>query len=346
MEPLNARPRLLKQANLSLIRKVIKTRGAATRAEVAEETKISSTTVRSLLAELMQNGEIESAGLDESSGGRKAERYRLNPDRYYSAAFCITSRQVHSLLVNVCGDILETTLLDVPDGNQEQAICSCLDSLISRKEIKAIGIGVPGIVDGGRYWKQDPQTYELYQEDIGERLAGKYGLPVLLENDVNATAIGFGLCYQKEFPLENPADTNMAYLHFEDGCVSGGFLAGGRIIRGCSNFAGELGLIPMEQGKTLDEYLGEPMDNAAYTQVVIKIIGWICGILNPKYIALGGPALRKDCISMISDGLYAYLPKHMQPEILHSPDMWSDYYEGLASLTAGKMFDGIQFIKE
>ena len=58
MDTLTARPRLLKQANLSLIRRVIKNRGTATRAEIAGETQISSTTVRSLLAEMLENGEI------------------------------------------------------------------------------------------------------------------------------------------------------------------------------------------------------------------------------------------------------------------------------------------------
>lgn len=94
MDTLTARPRVLKQANLSLIRKVLKAKGTATRAEIAYETKISSTTVRSLLSEMMQNGEIESVGYDESSGGRKAERYGFRPNRYYGAAFCITGDRI------------------------------------------------------------------------------------------------------------------------------------------------------------------------------------------------------------------------------------------------------------
>ena len=78
MDSLTARPNILKQANLSLIRRAIKAKGTSTRAEIAIETRISSTTVRSLLSEMLENGEIESIGLDESSGGRKAQRYRLN----------------------------------------------------------------------------------------------------------------------------------------------------------------------------------------------------------------------------------------------------------------------------
>ena len=346
MDTLTARPRLLKQANLSLIRRVIRTKGTATRAEIAGETSISTTTVRSLLAEMMDSGEIESIGHDASSGGRKAERYRFKPDRYYGAAFCITGNQIHSLLVNVCGEIVETASLEAPGGDYEQAVTTCLDSWIRQKEIKSIGVGVPGVVDGSSFWSQNKENYELYKIPLGDNLAKRYGIPVIMENDLNATAIGFARCYAKEFPSENPEHTNMAYLHFEDGCVSAGFIAGGRVIRGCSNFAGEIGLIPTADGKTLAECMANPMDDLQYSSFVIQIISWICGILNPQYMLLGGPGLRTDCIGPISDSLASILPKHMFANVLYSPDVWHDYHDGMAYLTAGKMFDEIQFIKE
>lgn len=88
------------------------------------------------------------------------------------------------------------------------------------------------------------------------------------------------------------------------------------------------------------------LDDKDYTDLMIRIISWICGILNPQYVVLGGPDLRTDCIGPISDGFSALLPKHMTAEILYSADMWHDYHDGMASLTAGKIFDDVQFIKE
>lgn len=346
MDTLTARPNLLKQANLSLIRRVIREKGTATRSEIAGATGISVTTVRSLLAEMMDLGELESIGYDTSSGGRKAERYRFKPDRYYGAAFCITGNQIHSLLINVYGEIVETSSLEAPDDDYERAITTCLDELVRQKEIKSIGIGVPGVVEGSSFWSQNKQNYELYKIPLGDNLASRYGIPVIMENDLNATAIGFGRCYAKEFPGENPENINMAYLHFEDGCVSAGFIAGGRIIRGCSNFAGEIGLVPAADGQTLAEYMATPMDDIQYSHFVVQIICWICGILNPQYVLLGGPSLRADCVGPISDTLVTVLPKHMLTAVLYSPDVWHDYHDGMAYLTAGKMFDEIQFIKE
>lgn len=346
MDTLTARPRLLKQANLSQIRRVIKRGGTSTRAEIAGETQISSTTVRSLLAEMMENGEIESIGHDKSSGGRKAERYRFKPDKYYGAAICISGSDMHGLLVGICGEILETVRLEFTGSDYEPAICAFLDELMARKDIKSIGIGVPGIVEGGAFWQGTGGSDELCRYDLGDRLAERYHIPVVMENDLNATAIGFGRCYAKEFPRESPERANMAYLHLEKTCVSAGFIVGGRIVRGFRNFAGELGLIPMEDGRILDEWLMSALDDKDYTDLMIRIISWICGILNPQYVVLGGPDLRTDCIGPISDGFSALLPKHMTAEILYSADMWHDYHDGMASLTAGKIFDDVQFIKE
>lgn len=346
MDTLTARPRLLKQANLSQIRRVIKRRGTSTRAEIAGETQISSTTVRSLLAEMMENGEIKSIGHDKSSGGRKAERYSFKPDKYYGAAICISGSDMHGLLVGICGEILETVRLEFTGSDYEPAICAFLDELMARKDIKSIGIGVPGIVEGGAFWQGTGGSDELCRYDLGDRLSERYHIPVVMENDLNATAIGFGRCYAKEFPRESPERANMAYLHLEKTCVSAGFIVGGRIVRGFRNFAGELGLIPMEDGRILDEWLMSALDDKDYTDLMIRIISWICGILNPQYVVLGGPDLRTDCIGPISDGFSALLPKHMTAEILYSADMWHDYHDGMASLTAGKIFDDVQFIKE
>lgn len=345
-ESLTARPELLKQANLSLIRKVITDMGTATRAEIVRETEISSTTVRSLLAEMLQNGEIVSIGYDASSGGRKAERYKFVPNRYHGVACCIIEDQVHGLIVNSCGEIVEASCLEVPGSDFEVAIVSYLDTLVQEREIRSIGIGVPGVVDGESYWRKVAPKSELCKITLGDTLAKRYGIPVILENDLKATAIGFSRRYEKEFPTEMTKHINMVYLHFEQGCISAGMIAEDVVLHGHSNFTGELGLIPMGRGMLLDDYISGDIDDTEYTRLVVHVLGWICGILNPKYIVLGGRALRTCCIEGIKAEFSHKLPSIMAADILYSPDVWQDYHEGMAFLTSKKMFDLIRFRKE
>ena len=117
-------------------------------------------------------------------------------------------------------------------------------------------------------------------------------------------------------------------------------------MRGCSNFAGELSLVPMEDGRSLDEWMAEPMGDAEYTRLVIQVIGWVLAILNPQYVALGGPGLRKDCVGPIGDGLLALVPDPRFAEILCSFDALQDYCMDMAYLTAEKIFSEVQFVKD
>lgn len=348
MNALSAKPGLLKQANVSLLRNALHARGTATRAQLARDTGISSTTVRSLLGELLENGELDATDLAASSGGRRAQCYRLRPESSHCAAFCVAGRAVHALLVNACGEIVQTECLRAEDEQDdiERVIASFLDALPASEPLRALGVGVGGAVDGGSYWRTDAHG-ALVRSDLGAALAARYGLPVVLENDVNATAVGFGRCYEKQFPREDTQHTNMAYVQLSPGCVSAGFLVGGKIVRGAGNFAGELGLLPSgcAAEQTLAQQLAACADDAAYSRVLTQALCWICGILNPQYIALGGTELRKSCLAAISDGLCASLPRAMTAELLYCADPWHDYHSGMAALTAAKLFEDVQLVK-
>jgi len=368
---------MLKQVNLSLIRNAFKSIGVATRAEIADKTMISPTTVRSLLTEMQRNGEIESIGYAESSGGRKAEKYRFKSNRFFSVSFCITGEDVSYLIVDIYGNTLEAGELGKLDVDTREPIVSFLDQLLTQREIKSIGLGVPGIVDDGVYWSMAPDGDSLTRIDIGVFLAQLYGIPVIMENDLNAIAIGYCRSYEKLFPAGDPGSgpdsgsgngpgndpgsspdsslgngpagapgngpysTNMAYISFAEHGISAGFIAEGRIVRGFKNHAGELSLVPQCQYDTPYEFKPRQMNDDQFVTYVVKVLSWICAILNPQYITLAGPEFRENCLAAIRDGIRARISHNMIPEVHYSPDDRHNYFEGMAFLTAERIFDEV-----
>lgn len=340
MDHVSGKPQVIKQVNLSAVRGVIKELRTATRAEIAEKTNISTTTVRALLAEMMQNNEIESVGYDESSGGRKAERYCFNLDKYYGAVFCIIDNEIYYSLVNLYGESVDSGSCLLKDQDVESLILELLGKWPESKTIRAIGIGVPGIVEEGGYLTKDKHNH-LNKVRLGDTIYQHYQVPIIMENDLNAIMLGTGRGYSRQYTDKKIEDIHMAFLYFSKSSIGAGFFSNGKIIRGWNQYAGELGLMPMGQGKTLDRVLADTSDPKKYADIAARMLAGISCVLNPRYITMGGPEFRKECLGDINNCLNAYLPEDMVPTVLYCEDIRHDYLEGMAYLTAEQIFQDI-----
>jgi predicted NBD/HSP70 family sugar kinase len=103
----------------------------------------------------------------------------------------------------------------------------------------SVGVGVPGAVDVATGRVSHAVNLGVDQLELGAELAALLGLPVRVENDVNAAALGaFHL-------LALPATASMAYLNLGTG-LAAGLVLGGRLWRGARGTAGEIGHIPVD----------------------------------------------------------------------------------------------------
>jgi glucokinase len=110
--------------------------------------------------------------------------------------------------------------------------------------VSAIGVGIPGAVDHAHGRVAHAVNLGLEDLALGDAVAALAGVPVRVENDVNAAALGvFHL-------LGHGDDRSLAYLNLGTG-MAAGLVLDGRLRRGARGTAGEVGHIPVDPAGVL-----------------------------------------------------------------------------------------------
>lgn len=326
------KPSTIKLINQSIIRERFMGRKPLACAEISSATGISITTVRAVMNEMLDREEIISLGFGESSGGRKSEQFIINDDCYHGVTICITEYFVYSSLINIHSEVLDTQEIAIDKRrDMREFLLGLLDNRITKKT-KVVGIGVPGVVAPDGYIRK--KNCKLTDHvDLLSLIRQHISLPIILENDLRASALGFS----KE--IRN--DSMIAFINFEDNCsqVSAGFVEAGKIIRGMGNYAGELGLMPFDNQCDFSGALYSVKDDKERAAIIARLVAWICCSFNPRHVMLcnnNGPMIHK---TYIEKYLSEWLPATMLPELTVGSRFEQYYIKGMAALTAGTIFN-------
>ena len=163
-----------------------------------------------------------------------------NEQHYVGVELCAASAR--AALVTAEGRVVasrEAALAAVDLGAQvTRLVAELRDS--SPAGAAAVGVGVPGLVNpqtGRVVISSDLPT--VVREDLRESLGRATGLPVQLDNDANAGAMG-------EYAAgAGRGSRNMFYVTIGTG-IGGALILDGRLWRGASGFAGEFGHITID----------------------------------------------------------------------------------------------------
>ncbi len=116
----------------------------------------------------------------------------------------------------------------------------CAAAGVSPSDLAVVGLGVPGVVDPEAGTVTHAVNLGLIDPvDLGGTVAERLGVPVRVENDLNAAAVGAAAL------LGLPA-RDLAFLALGTG-LAAGLLLDGRLRRGSSGAAGEIGHVPYRQ---------------------------------------------------------------------------------------------------
>jgi glucokinase len=107
--------------------------------------------------------------------------------------------------------------------------------------VKGVGIGLPGIVDieGGTMRKGIHRVPELAGPPVAERIHAESGVPVFIDNDVNALGLGEWIWGAGR------GAASMVMLALGTG-VGGCVILDGHLVRGRSGFGGEFGHVSVK----------------------------------------------------------------------------------------------------
>ena len=230
--------------NLSSIFKLIRKRGPISRIELTKISGCSAGTVSNHVRTLIKKGFVIETKKGISSGGRKPVQLMINPNKAYIFSIEVEVKQIKIVLFDLeikvrTKSIIPIIYKDNYKKTLEQVFFE-MDKMIEEKNLKVdnllgIGVAVPGLIDKEKGILEFAPNLGWKNVHISKIFRDKYGLPVILDNEAKAAAIG-----EREFVY--PKMDNMVFVSINEGIGCGIFM-NGELYRGASGNAGEFGHI-------------------------------------------------------------------------------------------------------
>jgi predicted NBD/HSP70 family sugar kinase len=239
------RPNLLRQLSEQAVLEAIFREGPITRPEIAARTGISKPTVSSVVTKLVQARLVHPVGERTGRRGRAPVAYTVNSAAGFVVGLDIGSTVLRVAATDIYGDVqLERELPAATGGAREidRQITGAIRE-VERElagELLAIGVSTPGVVDPSTR-RVTSLAYHVSASGAIDALAeleGRFGVPVLVENDVNSAAVG-----EKARGLARGVPT-FAFIAVGAG-VGMGIVIEDELFRGFRGAAGEIAYLPL-----------------------------------------------------------------------------------------------------
>lgn len=188
------------------------------------------------------------------SGGRHPIALEINPELGYVIGIDIGATHVTLVLADFSARVIgELGLpLDIEDGPQivlqavDEAIQRLLEAAnVSLKDVKSIGVGVPGPIVKVSGWVSSPSVMDGWDRyPLRDHFIQTYGCPVALNNDAELGALGewaYGA---------GRGERNLIFIKVGTG-IGAGLLLDGQIYSGTTGSAGEIGHITIDENGPL-----------------------------------------------------------------------------------------------
>jgi glucokinase-like ROK family protein len=227
------------------------------RVQLARDTELSNTTITNLVSELIEQGIVTEANEPPARAlrtvGRPRTAIRLEPNARYVIGIHIGVGAYRIAITNLLDEILHSRRrafeVGLPAESVLDQIAAQVDGLLAesrleRHKILGIGAGASGLVDFQAGVNLLAPNLEWRQVPIRDYLQEKLQLPVAVDNNVRAMAIG------ETFFGSGRNCSSLVFVYGRVG-VGAGITFKGEVYRGDAMGAGEIGhtIMLMENGE-------------------------------------------------------------------------------------------------
>lgn len=234
---------LARKHNSSAILDLLRLNGPLSRAVLAAKIGLTRSTVSRIVDDLIAENLVREVELSPGRKGRPGMLLELDPQGGSAIGIEIGVNFISILLADFSANVIWRRRANLPDEassddylyRAEQLAHTASDLAASRHlRLMGIGVGVWGLVDHAKGVIRFAPNLMWHDIPLKENWEDKFHVPVYLENDANASALGeyyFGAGRNIE---------NFIYMSMDIG-VGGGIISEGKLFHGSSGYAGEIG---------------------------------------------------------------------------------------------------------
>jgi predicted NBD/HSP70 family sugar kinase len=240
----------VREFNVARVLAAVRDGAATSRAELGAVTGLARSTVSGIVAELLAGGALVEATPDgDRRAGRPPRLLQVAPRNEYAVAVDFGHSHCRVGIVDSAARIVldDARTLDV-DASAEQALAHAgrmIDGLLAalgpdRSRVVGGAIGLPAPVNA-RTGMVGPGNVlpKWANRHPAEELQRRLGLPISVDNDANLGALA-----ELEFGAARGL-ADLIYVKASTG-IGAGLVLGGRLHRGSTGRAGEIGHVPVE----------------------------------------------------------------------------------------------------
>ncbi|WP_118136976.1 ROK family transcriptional regulator [Oceanicella sp. SM1341] len=233
--------------NRRVLLEILRRHGPLGRKALADMVQISTQAVTNIIDELSAEGLVLDLGRKRTSRGQPPILYAINPGGAISLGIEISVGALVATVLDLGGNPREVETLQLADMAPERVLEEC-ERLVERlseghgARLMGIGVVMPGPFGIEGLSGIGPTTLPGWEGvDVRRHLAQRFAVPVLVDNDANAAAMG-EMLFGKGRNL-----SDFCLIYFGAGIGLGAFLRD-QPLRGARGNAGEIGHIVVAPG--------------------------------------------------------------------------------------------------